>query len=203
LRRPDLGADAIGILGAGERRRTDEVGEEHGRKLPLLTRERTRALLNRFYDAIAAEIASAGGTVEKFVGDAVMAAFGAPAAQEDHAGRALHAVLSMQRRLEDLFGDTPALRIGVNTGYVVVGQPREGSSFASRIAEPGGVSRIAGVRRTYRLAKSFANTSVCSRATRPTAMGVTLRPARENSVGGPERPRRRRDVESRFEVHRP
>jgi class 3 adenylate cyclase len=93
--------------------------------------ERTRALLNRFYDAMAAEIASAGGTVEKFVGDAVMAAFGAPAAQEDHAERALHAALSMQRRLEELFGDTLALRIGVNTGDVVVGQPREGSSFVT------------------------------------------------------------------------
>ncbi|MDP9260729.1 MAG: AAA family ATPase, partial [Actinomycetota bacterium] len=93
--------------------------------------ERTRALLNRFYDAMAAEIAGAGGTVEKFVGDAVMAAFGAPAAQEDHAERALHAALSMQRRLEELFGDTLALRVGVNTGDVVVGQPREGSSFVT------------------------------------------------------------------------
>ncbi len=93
--------------------------------------ERTRALLNRFYDAMAAEIADAGGTVEKFVGDAVMAAFGAPAAQEDHAERALHAALSMQRRLEELFGDALALRIGVNTGDVVVGQPREGSSFVT------------------------------------------------------------------------
>ena len=74
--------------------------------------ERTRALLNRFYDAMAAEIADAGGTVEKFVGDAVMAAFGAPAAQEDHAERALHAALSMQRRLEELFGDALSLRIG-------------------------------------------------------------------------------------------
>ncbi len=93
--------------------------------------ERTRALLNRFYDAMAAEIAGAGGTVEKFVGDAVMAAFGAPAAQEDHAERALHAALSMQRRLEELFGDALSLRIGVNTGDVVVGQPREGSSFVT------------------------------------------------------------------------
>lgn len=49
--------------------------------------ERTRAPLNRFYDAMAAEITDAGGTVEKFVGDAVMAAFGAPTAQEDHAPR--------------------------------------------------------------------------------------------------------------------
>lgn len=93
--------------------------------------ERTRALLNRFYDAMAAEIDDAGGTVEKFVGDAVMAAFGAPAAQEDHAERALHAALSMQRRLEELFGDVLSLRIGVNTGDVVVGQPREGSSFVT------------------------------------------------------------------------
>jgi class 3 adenylate cyclase len=47
--------------------------------------ERTRALLGRFYDAMAEEIERAGGTVEKFIGDAVMAVFGAPAALEDHA----------------------------------------------------------------------------------------------------------------------
>src|SRR5438094_176776 len=93
--------------------------------------ERTRALLDRFYDAMAAEIEGAGGTVEKFVGDAVMAAFGAPTALEDHAERALHAALAMQRRLAELFGDRLALRIGVNTGEVVVGQAREGSSFVT------------------------------------------------------------------------
>jgi class 3 adenylate cyclase len=93
--------------------------------------ERTRAMLDRFYDAMAAEIERAGGTVEKFVGDAVMAAFGAPAALEDHAERALHASLAMQRRLRELFGEALALRIGVNTGEVVVGKPREGSSFVT------------------------------------------------------------------------
>jgi class 3 adenylate cyclase/tetratricopeptide (TPR) repeat protein len=93
--------------------------------------ERTRALLDRFYDAMAAEIESAGGTVEKFIGDAVVAAFGAPLAYEDHAERALHSALSMQRRLAELFGDKLALRIGVNTGDVVVGRPREGSSFVT------------------------------------------------------------------------
>src|SRR5213078_1466670 len=93
--------------------------------------ERTRVLLDRFYDAMAAEIEGAGGTVEKFIGDAVMAAFGAPTALEDHAERALHAALAMQRRLAELFGDRLALRIGVNTGEVVVGQAREGSSFVT------------------------------------------------------------------------
>jgi class 3 adenylate cyclase len=93
--------------------------------------ERTRALLDRFYDAMAAEIEGAGGTVEKFVGDAVMAAFGVPAAQEDHAERALHAALSMQRRLQELFGDRLEMRVAVNTGEVVVSRPREGSSFVT------------------------------------------------------------------------
>jgi len=89
--------------------------------------ERTRARLERFYNAMAEEIAAAGGTVEKFAGDAVMAAFGAPEALEDHAERALHAALAMQRRLEEGL----ALRVGINTGEVVVGAPREGSSFVS------------------------------------------------------------------------
>src|SRR5439155_15943197 len=93
--------------------------------------ERTRLMLDRFYDAMSEEIELAGGTVEKFVGDAVMAAFGAPVALEDHAERALHAALGMQRRLHELFGDRLALRIGVNTGEVVVGRPREGSSFVT------------------------------------------------------------------------
>src|SRR3990172_12662975 len=68
--------------------------------------ERTRLLLERFYDAMTQEIDTAGGTVEKFAGDAVMAAFGAPAALEDHAERALHATLAMQRRLHELAGGT-------------------------------------------------------------------------------------------------
>ena len=84
-------------------------------------------MLDRFYDAMSGEIEAAGGTLEKFAGDAVMAAFGAPAALEDHAERALHAALAMLRRLEPPL----QLRIGVNTGEVVVGRAREGSSFAT------------------------------------------------------------------------
>ena len=146
--------------------------------------ERTRALLNRFYDAMAAEIADAGGTVEKFVGDAVMAAFGAPTAQEDHAERALHAALSMQRRLEELFGDALSLRIGVNTGDVVVGQPREGSSFvtgdavnvAARLeqaAEPGEI--LVGERTAAAVRGAFELDEPAVVAAKGKAGGVTSR----------------------------
>jgi class 3 adenylate cyclase len=92
--------------------------------------ERTRALLDRFYDEMAAEVEATGGTVEKFVGDAIMAAFGAPTAHEDDAERALHAALAMQRRLDEI-DHRLSLRIGVNTGEVVVDRPREGSSFVT------------------------------------------------------------------------
>jgi len=88
-------------------------------------------MLDRFYEGMATEIAGAGGTIEKFVGDAVMAAFGAPYAQEDHAERALHAALAMRRRLAELFDGRLQLRIGVNSGEVVVGAAREGSSFVT------------------------------------------------------------------------
>ena len=112
--------------------------------------ERVRAQLERFYDAMREEIELTGGTVEKFAGDAVMAVFGAPTALEDHAERALHAALAMQQRIQGLFGGELEMRVGVNTGEVVVGSPREGSSFVTgdavnvadrlqKAAEPGEV----------------------------------------------------------------
>ncbi len=93
--------------------------------------ERFRALLERYQDAATAEIEAAGGTVGTFAGDAVLATFGAPAALEDHAERALHAALAVRSRCEELFGGAIALRLGVNTGEVVVGRAREGSSFVT------------------------------------------------------------------------
>ena len=92
--------------------------------------ERTRVLLDRFYDAMAEEVRRAGGTLEKFIGDAVMAVFGVPTAYEDHAERALHAALAMQQRFGELFGDALGLHTGVCTGEVFVAQ-RKGASFVT------------------------------------------------------------------------
>jgi class 3 adenylate cyclase len=95
--------------------------------------ERTRVLLDRYYEAMASEIEASGGTVEKFIGDAVMAVFGAPVAHEDHVERALHTALAMRRRLALLYGGELKLRIGVATGEVVVASGRDGGALVTGI----------------------------------------------------------------------
>ena len=80
--------------------------------------EALRALLARYFDQMKAIIESHGGTVEKFIGDAVMAVFGIPAAHEDDALRACRAAVEMRHALPEL---GISGRIGVNTGEVVTG----------------------------------------------------------------------------------
>jgi class 3 adenylate cyclase len=96
--------------------------------------ERARLTLTKYYDVVADEVEVAGGTLEKFVGDAVVAVFGAPIAQEDHAERALHTALAVQRQLKESFGGQLAVRIGVATGEVVIGNARAGGSLATGAA---------------------------------------------------------------------
>jgi class 3 adenylate cyclase len=80
--------------------------------------ESLRALMGRWHDAMRAPIERHEGTVEKFIGDAVMAVFGVPHVHEDDALRAVRAAVEMQEavRAMDL-----RIRIGVNTGEVVAG----------------------------------------------------------------------------------
>src|SRR6188472_3168571 len=77
-----------------------------------------RALLGRYFECMKAIVESHGGTVEKFIGDAVMAVFGIPAAHEDDALRACRAAVEMRDALPEL---GIRGRIGVNTGEVVTG----------------------------------------------------------------------------------
>ncbi len=80
--------------------------------------EALRALLARYFVRMKAIVESHGGTVEKFIGDAVMAVFGIPAAHEDDALRACRAAVEMRDALPEL---GIRGRIGVNTGEVVTG----------------------------------------------------------------------------------
>ncbi len=119
--------------------------------------EAMRRVMGRYFDEMAAVIERHGGTVEKFIGDAVMAVFGIPRLHEDDALRAVRAAAGMRDALaamnEDLERDHGvglAARIGVNTGEVVAGDPTAGQrlvtgdavNVAARLeqaAEPGQV----------------------------------------------------------------
>src|SRR6476620_8671860 len=80
--------------------------------------EALRGLLARYFERMRGIVESHGGTVEKFIGDAVMAVFGIPAAHEDDALRACRAAVEMRDVLPEL---GVRGRIGVNTGEVVTG----------------------------------------------------------------------------------
>ena len=80
--------------------------------------ERLRALLARYFERMQAIVERHGGSVEKFIGDAVMAVFGVPVVHEDDALRAVRAALEMRDALPDLGLQG---RIGVMTGEVVTG----------------------------------------------------------------------------------
>ena len=85
-------------------------------------------VLRAYFEVVARAVQRFGGTIDKFIGDAVMAVFGAPLSHEDDAARAIHAALAMHaglrqenERFERQFGVKLALRIGINAGEVVAG----------------------------------------------------------------------------------
>lgn len=81
-------------------------------------------LLNRYYGAASAEVLNQGGTIDKFMGDAMMALFNAPTRQPDHALRACRAALAMQQAIAPIAAeasDLPRFGIGINTGEALVG----------------------------------------------------------------------------------
>src|ERR671931_871666 len=86
--------------------------------------EDVRAVLSRYHDRVRTELQRWGGTVEKFIGDAVMALFGAPVAREDDPERAVRAALAVRNGVAELHEADPAhdlhVRVGINTGEAFV-----------------------------------------------------------------------------------
>jgi len=150
-----LFADVTGSTALGER----------------LDPERLKETLGAFFTGMREEIEAEGGTVEKFIGDAVMAAFGVPIAHEDDPARALRAALGMQRRLDELnrgwesVGEpTLEIRIGINTGEVVAAiAPKPGEAMvsgdavnvAARLEQSADIGRIVVAERTARATRGF------------------------------------------------
>ena len=93
-------------------------------KSEQLDPEDVRAMLTRYYERARAEIERFGGSVEKFIGDAVMAVFGAPVAHGDDAERAVRAAMAVRDSIADMDEADPLLelqiRAAVNTGEAIV-----------------------------------------------------------------------------------
>ncbi|MFQ5556302.1 MAG: adenylate/guanylate cyclase domain-containing protein [Acidimicrobiales bacterium] len=133
-----LFADIVGFTGLSE----------------TLDPEQVKLLVDRCFAALADDITSFGGRVDKVVGDAIIALFGAPVAHDDDAERAVRAALKM---LETVSGLDPGcdprieLRVGINTGEVIVGGIAAGDDYTAMgdvvntaarleaVAEPGTV----------------------------------------------------------------
>lgn len=116
--------------------------------------EQIKNLVDSCFARLATDVTNHGGRVDKVIGDALMALFGAPIAHEDDAERAVRCALAMQRTIAgiaDNVGTPLRLRVGINTGEVLVGGMRAGGDYtamgdvvnvASRLqtsAEPGKV----------------------------------------------------------------
>nr|WP_199303080.1 adenylate/guanylate cyclase domain-containing protein [Oscillatoria sp. FACHB-1406] len=125
-----LFADVVGFTALSER----------------LTPVQVAQLLNRLFEEMTAEIFALGGTLDKYIGDCIMAFFGAPEAQPDCADRSVTVALRMLARLAGLnatetFGEPLQLRIAINTGRAVVGDV--GSSQRLEYTALGGTINLA------------------------------------------------------------
>jgi len=130
---PEIAAQLLrdgGALGGEERQVTVLFADLRGFTAlsEQLAPKELLALLNRYLDRMSAALEAHGGVIDKFIGDAIMALFGAPVAQGDDADRALAAALAMEAALKVFNAELAAegrpplgIGIGINTARVVAG----------------------------------------------------------------------------------
>jgi class 3 adenylate cyclase/tetratricopeptide (TPR) repeat protein len=130
--------------------------------------ESLRRLMSRYFEEMRRVVERHGGTIEKFIGDEIMAVFGVPQIHEDDALRAIRAASEMRAALDPLndeleqrWGVRLRTRTGVNTGEVVAEDPADGSSFvtgdtvnlAKRLEQAAGAGEILIGKATYPLVR--------------------------------------------------
>jgi class 3 adenylate cyclase len=130
--------------------------------------ESLRRLMGRYFDEMREVLEHHGATVEKFIGDAIMAVFGIPRLHEDDALRAVRAAAEMRERLasvnerfRDELGVEITARTGVHTGEVVAGDPAGGQTLvtgdavntAARLEQAAGAGEVLIGEPTYRLVR--------------------------------------------------
>jgi len=137
--------------------------------------EEVHRLMSRAFDLMLAEVHRYEGTVNQFLGDGIMALFGAPIAHEDHARRAVHAALGIARALEAYQAELAPrgirfrARQGLNTGLVVVGSigsdlrmdytaVGDTTNVAARLQQAGEPGRVTISEATHRLVHGYFET---------------------------------------------
>jgi class 3 adenylate cyclase/tetratricopeptide (TPR) repeat protein len=135
-----------------------------------LDAEALRYVTGRYFETMRAAVELHEGTVEKFIGDAVVALFGVPRVREDDALRAVRAAAGMRASLAALNDElqrdlavTLQIRIGVNTGEVIVGEHRAGGSpatgdavnVAARLEQAAGPGEVLLGASTHRLVRDL------------------------------------------------
>ncbi|HTI56379.1 MAG TPA: adenylate/guanylate cyclase domain-containing protein, partial [Verrucomicrobiae bacterium] len=137
--------------------------------------EEVHRLMSRAFDLMLAEVHRYEGTVNQFLGDGIMAIFGAPIAHEDHAIRAVHAALGIARTLDAYRAELRPrgirfqARQGLNTGLVVVGSigsdlrmdytaVGDATNVAARMQQVGEPGRVTISEATHRLVRGYFET---------------------------------------------
>src|SRR5262249_13092623 len=138
--------------------------------------EEVHRLMTRAFELMLAEVHRFEGTVNQFLGDGIMALFGAPIAHEDHARRALHAALGIRKALDGYQDDLRSqngvsfqVRQGLNTGLVVVGSigtdlrmdytaVGDTTNVAARLQQAATPGRILVSEPTHRFAEGYFHT---------------------------------------------
>ena len=176
--------------------------------------ESLREVMTRYFDSMKAVLDLHGGTIEKYIGDAIMAVFGLPKLHEDDALRAVRAAHGMQagasraqRGPPGGYGVELTNRTGVNTGEVVAGDPTTGQrlvtgdavNMAARLEQAAPANEVLIGELTYELvaaswtskrsscSSSRARPSACRRIGSSGRRGRRARPAQESPLVGRDR----------------
>ncbi|HZB02074.1 MAG TPA: adenylate/guanylate cyclase domain-containing protein [Actinomycetota bacterium] len=162
--------------------------------------ETVRKTMSRFFEEVRAVLERHGGTVEKFIGDAVMAVFGIPVAHEDDATRAVraaaelqHAVDRLNEEVQQALGTPIRVRTGINTGEVVTGDPAAGQALvvgdpvnvAARLEQAAGPGEVLLGTSTYELVR-YTATATALDPLELKGKRDPVRAYRLESVGPPE-----------------
>jgi class 3 adenylate cyclase len=204
---PYCGAAIAGATAGGDERKlvtvlfADVAGSTS--LAETLDAEVVRDLMGEYFAVAREEIESRGGTVEKFIGDAVMAVFGVPVTHEDDPARALRSALAIRSRLNALGERADGagkaslrVRIGINTGEVVATtSPRPGEgmvtgdavNLAARLQQLADPDQIVVGERTAAASSTFTFGPLGDRQVKGKAEAVSIRELLGEIAGAEER----------------